>query len=230
MRDAAARRSGGQRVAPGRDRRLDSAGLVPPPGGGRAREKRRRLVRLYFTSVGRNSKLLLNVPPTRDGVLHDVDVESAGDHARAAPSTMFAIDLAAGAAVFWQPVGERRATVELDLRGPRTIAIAALSEDITQGQIVSRYMLEGERDGAWLPLSEGTTIGYRKLDRFDPVAVRRVRLTISRRGRHAATRSDRRVRAGVAFALEMTHPCPVRGTLRGCGCHGKFLARSAPTS
>ena len=33
------------------------------------------LVNLYFTSVGRNSKLLLNVPPTRDGLLHDIDVE-----------------------------------------------------------------------------------------------------------------------------------------------------------
>jgi alpha-L-fucosidase len=32
------------------------------------------LVELYFTSVGRNAKLLLNVPPTRDGLLHDTDV------------------------------------------------------------------------------------------------------------------------------------------------------------
>ena len=32
------------------------------------------LVNLYFTSVGRNGKLLLNVPPTRDGVLHPTDV------------------------------------------------------------------------------------------------------------------------------------------------------------
>src|SRR5262245_12781011 len=33
-----------------------------------------QLVELYFLSVGRNSKLLLNVPPTRDGVLHETDV------------------------------------------------------------------------------------------------------------------------------------------------------------
>ena len=32
------------------------------------------LVELFFTSVGRNSKLLLNVPPTREGLLHEVDV------------------------------------------------------------------------------------------------------------------------------------------------------------
>ena len=41
------------------------------------------LVDLYFTSVGRNSKLLLNVPPTRRGLLHDTDVARlAGMRAR----------------------------------------------------------------------------------------------------------------------------------------------------
>lgn len=34
------------------------------------------LVALYFSSVGRNSKLLLNVPTTRAGLLHDADVSS----------------------------------------------------------------------------------------------------------------------------------------------------------
>jgi len=136
------------------------------------------LVRLYFTSVGRNSKLLLNVPPTREGLLHHVDA-SRLTIMRARLHAMFAIDVAASAAVYWQPLNDHRARVEVDLRGPKTIGIAALSEDIKQGQIVARYILEGERDGTWITLSEGTTIGYRKLDRFDPVVVRRVRLTIA---------------------------------------------------
>jgi alpha-L-fucosidase len=92
---------------------------------------------------------------------------------------MFAIDVASSAAVYWQPLNDHRARVEVDLRGPKTIGIAALSEDIRQGQIVARYILEGERDDTWIMLSEGTTIGYRKLDRFDPVVVRRIRLTIA---------------------------------------------------
>ena len=136
------------------------------------------LVRLYFTSVGRNSKLLLNVPPTREGLLHHVDA-SRLTIMRARLHAMFAIDVASSAPVYWQPLNDHRARVEVDLRGPKTIGIAALSEDIRQGQIVARYILEGERDGTWITLSEGTTIGYRKLDRFDPVVVRRVRLTIA---------------------------------------------------
>jgi alpha-L-fucosidase len=136
------------------------------------------LVGLYFTSVGRNSKLLLNVPPTREGLVHHVDAGRL-TIMRARLEAMFARDVTAGVAGVWQPRGERQATVELDLRVPTTIAVADLGEDVRQGQIVARYVLEGERDGTWLPLSEGTTIGFRKLDRFPPVAVRRVRLTIA---------------------------------------------------
>jgi len=136
------------------------------------------LVGLYFTSVGRNSKLLLNVPPTREGLIHHVDAGRL-TIMRARLSAMFAIDIAASAPAVWQTRGDRQATLELDLGTPKTIAVADLSEDVRLGQIVAQYMLEGERDGAWLKLSEGTTIGFRKLDRFDPVAVRRVRLTIA---------------------------------------------------
>jgi alpha-L-fucosidase len=136
------------------------------------------LVGLYFTSVGRNSKMLLNVPPTRDGQIHHVDVNRL-TIMRARLETMFALDAAIGASVVWTSRGDRQATLELDLGSTKTIGIADLGEDVRQGQVVSRYVLEGERDGSWLPLSKGTTIGFRKLDRFDSVAVRRVRLTIA---------------------------------------------------
>jgi alpha-L-fucosidase len=56
--------------------------------------------------------------------------------------------------------------------------VADLREDITHGQAVARYTLTGEDDGVWRLLTRGTTIGCRKLDRFGPASVRRVRLTI----------------------------------------------------
>ena len=43
----------------------------------RVRSGRRSRRSRTSRSVGRNSKLLLNVPPTRDGLLHDVDVDAA---------------------------------------------------------------------------------------------------------------------------------------------------------
>jgi len=119
------------------------------------------LVDLYFSSVGRNSKLLLNVPPTRDGLIHPTDAARlAGMRTRL--DATFAEDRF-GAAEAGRAV---------------TISVSDLREDIAQGQAVSRYRLEGRVDGRWRELSRGTTIGYRKLDRFEPIPVTGVRLQI----------------------------------------------------
>jgi alpha-L-fucosidase len=136
-----------------------------------------QLVDLHFTSVGRNSKLLLNVPPTTDGLLHDIDVSRlAGMRERL--ETLFRDDLAASRPVERHSTGARAATAEIDLGRPVAVGIADLREDISRGQVVARYALEGADRGAWQTLARGTTIGYCKLDRFMPVTVRRVRLTI----------------------------------------------------
>ena len=72
-----------------------------------------QLVELYFTSVGRNAKLLLNVPPTREGLLHTTDASRlAGMRERL--STTFAEDLARGRSSPWTNVA-RTASVEIDL-------------------------------------------------------------------------------------------------------------------
>jgi alpha-L-fucosidase len=119
------------------------------------------LVDLYFSSVGRNSKLLLNVPPTRDGLIHPTDAARlAGMRSRL--DRFFAVDRLSEAA-----------------RGDSvTVSIADLREDITHGQAAARYRLEGRVDGAWRVLSRGTTIGHRKLDRFAPVTITATRLRV----------------------------------------------------
>ncbi len=135
------------------------------------------LVGLYFTSVGRNSKLLLNVPPTRDGWLHHTDVERlAGMRERL--QAMFHEDVSKGRKRVWRRTGARSATTEIDLGRETPVGLIDLGEEIRQGQLVARYLVEGAGGGEWQMLSKGTTIGYRKLDRFAPVAVRRVRFTI----------------------------------------------------
>jgi alpha-L-fucosidase len=135
-----------------------------------------RLTEIYFDSVGRNSKLLLNVPPTREGLLHATDVSRlAGLRERL--DRLFARDLAAGRHAEWNAKGHS-ARLEIDLGGPTRIGMARLEEDIARGQAVARYTLDGSDGGPWHPLVAGETIGYCKLDRFAPVTVRRVRLTI----------------------------------------------------
>ena len=132
---------------------------------------------LYFSSVGRNGKLLLNVPPTRDGLLHSTDVARlALFHARL--TSLFERDLVRDARRAPSVTAPGRADVELDLGRAEPIGVARLGEDITRGQSVARYTLYGAVDRDWQVLSYGSTIGYAKLDRFEPVTVRRVRLAI----------------------------------------------------
>ena len=147
------------------------------------------LVNLYFTSVGRNSKLLLNVPPTRDGLLHDIDVERLAGM-RKKLNELFTIAAPA------REAGER-AKMTIVTRGDdaragslmeiaedfgreRRITISELREDIAGGQSVAGYRIEGSIDKmTWQALATGTTIGYCKLDRFPPATVRYIRTIIT---------------------------------------------------
>jgi alpha-L-fucosidase len=132
---------------------------------------------LYFSSVGRNGKLLLNVPPTRDGHLHSTDVARLALF-RQRLASRFERDLARDARRASSVIAPGRAEAELDLGSTVTVGVARLEEDITRGQSVARYTLYGAVDRDWQVLSHGSTIGYAKLDRFEPVTVRRVRLAI----------------------------------------------------
>jgi alpha-L-fucosidase len=136
-----------------------------------------QLVDLYFTSVGRNSKLLLNTPPTREGRIHETDATRLeAMHQRLA--ALFRDDVTAGLARTTQWASHRTAIAEIDLGRSVSVGIVDLRENIARGQTIARYSLDGLRDGGWTPLTRGATIGYRKLDRVSPTTVRRVRLTI----------------------------------------------------
>ena len=137
------------------------------------------LMNLYFTSVGRNGKLLLNVPPTRDGLLHPTDVARLREF-RERRDARFGEDVVRARRHEWRVTGDRTARLELDLAEPATVSVARLSENIARGQRIARYTLEGaeREDDAWRNISSGTTIGYAKLDRFPSMRLRRIRLTI----------------------------------------------------
>ncbi len=78
----------------------------------------------------------------------------------------------------WRLTSERSAVSEVDLGRTALVSVSDLREDIAHGQVVARYSVEGSDGGPWRPLAHGTTIGYRKLDRFAATEVRRVRLVI----------------------------------------------------
>ena len=138
-----------------------------------------QLVDLYFTSVGRNSKLLLNVPPTPAGLLREADVVRLARMSNRL-RVLMGEDLARGRPLRSRSNSERSVVYELDLGRAVPVSIADLREDITVGQVISRYELEGApaSSGPWRALSSGTTVGFRKLDRFAPTNVGALRLTV----------------------------------------------------
>ncbi len=138
------------------------------------------LVDLYFTSVGRNSKLLLNTPPTREGLLYPTDVARiAGMHE--ALGRLFAEDLAAGRPPVWRTTGARTAEASIDLGRSTSVGLVDLAEDIRRGQSVERWSVEGSDGGAWRPLASGATVGYRRTERFPQATLRRVRVRVADR-------------------------------------------------
>jgi alpha-L-fucosidase len=139
------------------------------------------LVGLYLTSVGRNSKLLLNVPPSRAGLVDDVD-RARLSGLRGHLDTMLGDDLATGRRRAWRHVDNGTATIEIDLGRLRAIGVVDLGEDITHGQWVSAWRVEAETapaTGDWRTLGSGTTIGYRRIERWTPVSASRVRVTVT---------------------------------------------------
>ncbi len=162
------------------------------------------LVDLYFKSVGRNSLLLLNVPPNDQGLLSDTDVLRLAEF-RKQLDAIFRKDLAlraktsasnvrgnaarfaAGRAVdgdgdsYWATDdGVTASWLEVDLGKPARFDLSSIQEAITLGQRVESYHLEYWDGAVWKELVRGTTIGYKRLDRFEPVISQRVRLVIDK--------------------------------------------------
>ena len=70
------------------------------------------------------------------------------------------------------------ASREYNVKPDETVNTVMLREEITKGQRVERFMVEGLFDSQWVKLAEGTTIGYKRLLRFGDVTPSKIRLTI----------------------------------------------------
>ena len=161
------------------------------------------LLKIYYESVGRNSLLLLNVPPDTRGLIHEVDSARLMEF-RAALDEIFSVDLAAGAEIEAENVrgGARRFsaknllhhdydrywTVDDDvtkvslvvtLPEQRTFNRVQLQEYIPLGQRVSAFSIEAlDEDGIWQPIARETTIGYKRIVHVPTTTTTAVRVNI----------------------------------------------------
>jgi len=70
------------------------------------------------------------------------------------------------------------ASLTATFRKPTTVSKIVLQEHIALGQRVQRFSIEARVDGQWKTLDEQTTIGHKRILRFDPVTTTAIRVNI----------------------------------------------------
>lgn len=160
------------------------------------------LMELYFKSVGRGANLLLNVPPDRQGQIHDTDVAALRAFRKLLDQT-FSHNLAQEATVtasntrgddshfapqkvvddrrdtYWSTDdGVTNAELVFEFKRPVTFDVVRLREFLPLGQRVEGFAIDQWHDGDWVTFGEGTSIGNCRLVRVQLVTTSKVRLRI----------------------------------------------------
>lgn len=162
------------------------------------------LLDIYFSSVGRNCVLLLNAPPDTSGLIHPNDVaefrlfkqllDDVFETNLAEKGNTYSADTRSGKGnwgpntvldgrndSFWvTDVGELSGEFEINFDKPIRFNVIRLEEPIQFGQRVARFVVDSFNPSAdrWELVSEGTTIGYKRLVRTSETTTSRIRVRI----------------------------------------------------
>ncbi|TCD11516.1 alpha-L-fucosidase [Pedobacter frigidisoli] len=158
---------------------------------------------LYLKSVGRGAGLDLGLAPDTRGQLHDDDVAALKTFGDMVKHT-FADNLAKDAQItatnsrgknynvvslldhnkqsYWATTDKaHEASLEIDLKTPKTFDIISLQEYIPLGQRIEVYNIEIYENNSWKKIYDGTSIGAKRLIKLEnPVTTSKVRLNITK--------------------------------------------------
>jgi alpha-L-fucosidase len=160
------------------------------------------LVELYFNSVGRSGSFLLNLPPDRRGLIHENDISSlagmkkildrifykdlaAGKKTKASNARGNSAKFAGANAVdgnrntYWATDDSvSTADLVIDLGKNFTFSVIKLREFIPLGQRVEAFSVDCWKNGNWVEIAKGTSIGSQRLLKIEPVSSGKIRLRI----------------------------------------------------
>ena len=135
------------------------------------------LVNIYYRSVGCNSVLLLNIPPDRRGLIHELDAKRIKKLREYLDKT-FAHNYVVNGNKTWRAdVGEY---IELKVERGAMFNTILLQEDIAQGQRVEEFSVELLKNEQWHHAARGTTIGYKRLLLISDSEAERIRIRIDK--------------------------------------------------
>lgn len=154
------------------------------------------LLDIYYTSVGGNAQLLLNIPPDKRGRIHENDAQrlkELGDRlratfagnlaAKAKMSVTYDFTLGNGVDERGRAAGYTRRGVDVfewDLGGPKHFNVAMMKENLRSGQWIEAFAFDVWDGEDWVETARGTTIGWKKLLRFPAVESSKVRVRLMR--------------------------------------------------
>lgn len=133
------------------------------------------LTDIYFKSVGYNSVLLLNIPPDLHGLINENDVQRLKEFSSYLKKT-FARNYVLKGNEAWH--GTSGTVRQYDIQKEALVNAFMIQEDISKGQRVESFLVEAYKDGSWIHVAEGTTVGYKRLVRFSDTRPERIRVTI----------------------------------------------------
>ncbi len=127
------------------------------------------LVNMYYNSVGHNSSLILGLTPDANGLMPESDVtrlKELGKEITRRFSKPVAVTSGSGAKIM------------LKISGKQKINEVLLMEDITKGERVRKFIIEGKTENGWETIFSGSCIGHKFIHRFEEMKVDKVRLKI----------------------------------------------------
>jgi alpha-L-fucosidase len=128
------------------------------------------LMDIYKKSVGRGSVLLLNATPDTTGLIPESHVKRYKEFGKEI-ARMFGKPLASASG--------KGDMLEIDLKTPKVINSAVIQEDISQGQRVRKFVLEGYSNDKWITIKEGTSVGSKRIEEFPAIRLSKIRLRIT---------------------------------------------------
>ncbi len=158
-----------------------------------------KLVDIYYNSVGLNGVLLLNVPPDKQGLIHENDIHALRGMRKLLDET-FETNLAKDATVltcnskqdpiiknildedletYWKAdENSSQASIEIVFDREQNFNCALIQENILIGQRIEKFNLDYWNGQTWVTFAEGTTVGFKRLFQFPTVTTAKVRIVI----------------------------------------------------
>ncbi len=162
-----------------------------------------KLFEIYLSSVGRGANLILNIPPDRRGLFHENDVKALrgwkqmidnafknnlainsvvkSDSYRGNSKLYAAANVTDGnKETYWSTNDDiTSGNLVIDLGSKKTVKYITLQEYIKLGQRVKSFAVYAWKNNNWVEVMKGTTIGYKRILKLEPIETEKVKIEIS---------------------------------------------------